>query len=387
LKKHKVLFISSWYPSRINPHLGNFNERTAEAVAQMNDVYVLNIVADDSLDDAPEFLVEQKSNYRQLTVYFPKKSKENLLNKLVKKWRFLRFAKLGFQQINQDWGMPDVVHLNVLYPMGMFAYYLKRKFQLPYIATAHWTGFLQEDNPDWTGLRKFWTNRIAKEAAVVCPVTDHLQLAMRKKGIEANYQVIPNVINETVFYPTQEKVQKTTIDFLHVSTCVDAHKNISGILRTFRKLFDTNPEVRLQIITENNPQDVIDLAQSLGIEHLDFLNVSGPKPQMEVADAMREADCFVLFSNYETFSVVLAESWSCGIPAIYARCGGLTEIANQKLGIRVTTNDETELLEALNDFISKKSEYHFADIIRFSEQFNASNVAQQFNYLYSSLAR
>jgi glycosyltransferase involved in cell wall biosynthesis len=385
LKTHKVLFISSWYPSRINPHLGNFNERTAEAVSQLNDVYVLNIVADDSLVDKPEFVKEHKANYKQLTVYFPKNSKENVLNKLVKKWRFLRFAKLGFNEILEEWGKPDVVHLNVLYPMGMFAYFLKRKFQLPYVATAHWTGFLQEDNPDWTGLRKLWTKRIAKQASLVCPVTEHLQLAMQKKGVEANYQVVPNVVNSDIYYPTKEKSTKSTIDFLHVSTCVDAHKNISGILRAFDELFKLNENVRLHIITENEPDEVVQLAQSIGIDKFDYLKISGPQSQHGVAEAMRYADCFVLFSNYETFSVVLAESWSCGLPAIYSRCGGLTELSNEKLGIQILPKAEKELLTALNFFIAHQANYDPAEIVKFAEQFNAPNVARQFSRLYVSI--
>ena len=45
-----VLFLSSWYPSRVHTTLGNFVNYHANAVAKKNKVNVLYIVADDTID-------------------------------------------------------------------------------------------------------------------------------------------------------------------------------------------------------------------------------------------------------------------------------------------------------------------------------------------------
>ena len=41
--RHKVLFISSWYPNKTEPTAGNFVWRHAEAAALYHDVEVLHI--------------------------------------------------------------------------------------------------------------------------------------------------------------------------------------------------------------------------------------------------------------------------------------------------------------------------------------------------------
>ena len=47
--KHNILFISSWYPSRIMPTDGNFNEKFAEASALYNNVFAIHVVGDSDI--------------------------------------------------------------------------------------------------------------------------------------------------------------------------------------------------------------------------------------------------------------------------------------------------------------------------------------------------
>lgn len=49
--RFKVLFLTSWYPSRIHPIAGIFIKRHAEAVSLYSDVAVLFVTADKSLKD------------------------------------------------------------------------------------------------------------------------------------------------------------------------------------------------------------------------------------------------------------------------------------------------------------------------------------------------
>src|SRR5690554_3026083 len=95
-----------------------------------------------------------------------------------------------------------------------------------------------------------------------------------------------------------------------------------------------------------------------------------------IGEAMRLADSFVLFSNYETFSVVLAEAWTTGIPAIYSQCGGLTEINNVDLGVQIEVGDESALLEALSSF--QKDAYPSEAIIQYAQRFTLISLRSIF---------
>ena len=49
--KYKILFLASWYPSRVNKVLGVFVKRKAEAMTRLCDVALIYVVDDTSLKD------------------------------------------------------------------------------------------------------------------------------------------------------------------------------------------------------------------------------------------------------------------------------------------------------------------------------------------------
>jgi glycosyltransferase involved in cell wall biosynthesis len=100
---------------------------------------------------------------------------------------------------------------------------------------------------------------------------------------------------------------------------------------------------------------------------------------------MRESNCFVLFSNFETFSVVIAEAWSCGIPAIYSQCGGLTEINNPSLGIQVQPKDEIALFEAMKEVVEERTMFSKSEILKQAEAYNEEAVLNKFTSIYDSI--
>jgi glycosyltransferase involved in cell wall biosynthesis len=218
---------------------------------------------------------------------------------------------------------------------------------------------------------------IFKDAKLILPVSEHLGQALQKLNLIEQFQVIHNVVSDTFFYSsTQSKISTAAVRFLHVSSFDDAHKNISGMLSAFGKL---DRDFILHIITEGNENEVWNL--------LNKYNVPKNKcvvEQQQTADgvgrAMRLADCFVLFSNYETFSVVLAEAWSSGLPAIYTQCGGLTEIKNPDLGIQLPLKDESALLKALATF--EKTDYSPFLIAEYAKLFSIKEMQNVFYITY-----
>ena len=75
--KYKILFLASWYPSRVNKVLGVFVKRKAEAMTRHCEVALIYVVDDISLKDKTYDLVSSMDNNVFTTRVYFKKSTNN----------------------------------------------------------------------------------------------------------------------------------------------------------------------------------------------------------------------------------------------------------------------------------------------------------------------
>ena len=204
-KRLHILFLSSWYPSRVFPTNGDFVQRHAEAVHTKHQVSVVHVVTDPDLKQASQVSDETINGIRTIIVYL---RSTNKLNKL-------RLFYSAYMNALKQIGHFDVVHLNVTFPVGILAYYLKRFWRKPYIVTEHWTNYQYPLNEMISPSRKWLTKIIIKNAYTVCPVTSHLGLAMKEFGLKGNYTRIPNIVDTDHFIPTKNTSTDFTIS--HIS--------------------------------------------------------------------------------------------------------------------------------------------------------------------------
>lgn len=378
MRKKRILFLASWYPSRENKSLGNFVQRHAETASRVADVTLIYAVSSNS-SSSIEFDRNIINGVDTLIIYYPKvKSKLPVLKQILSKRKYIDVLRKGFAFLKKEF---DIVHLNETFPAGLFALDLKKKYSLNYVLTVHWTGYL--DHTKSYEKLPFYERSLHKKifsnASLVLPVSDHLGHSLEKLNLIRKYEVVPNVVNVKLFFPPPGKKSNTTTRFLHVSSFDNNHKNVVGMLKAFKNLQDEKSDFILHLITEGDKIEVLNLIEEIGIDPSKCEIEENLRPE-EVADAMRKADCFVLFSNYETFSVVLAEAWMSGIPAIYSQCGGLTEISNPDLGVQVEKNNLKSLTSALLSF--KKSDYPAENIISKSKEFTISQIASRFSDIY-----
>lgn len=376
-----VLFLASWYPSKENSTLGNFVQKHAELANEVAKVDVLYAVESDSVE---EITIDDNiiNELRTVIVYFPSvKSKTPLIRSVIKREAYLLALKKGFRYLDKSYSL---VHLNAVFPGGIFAKWLKKKYKVPYLTTVHWTGFLENHNE--YGVLPFYLKRsfksIFKGASKVFVVSDHLGKSLQKLELIKKYSVLNNVVKSDYFYPEKRKsTNSTSPRFLHISTFNDKHKNISGMLSAFGQL---KKDFSLHLITEGDVDDVWLAIENYKIPK-EKCKVESRVEAREIGEAMRKADCLVLFSNYETFSVVLAEAWTCGLPAIYSQCGGLTEINNPTLGVQVKVKDRNALIEAMEHF--SLNDYDVDAIYNFSDQFSEDNIKKELEKAYLTFSK
>ena len=178
-KKLHILFLCSWYPSRVLPTNGDFIKRHAEAISTLNDVSVLHIISDKTISHST--LVATKDNNVNTFIGYVRYTS----NPLVKYIRFTRMYKKAIRQIASF----DIIHLNVLFPFGILALHQKIFNKIPFIISEHWTGYQSIASKKVSTFHKFIAKKIIRRASIVAPVSKHLQLSMISLK-ESIYQVL-----------------------------------------------------------------------------------------------------------------------------------------------------------------------------------------------------
>lgn len=366
-RKH-ILFISGWYPSRVMPLNGDFVQRHAEAVSLAHNVSVLHIVSDKNSKEKIELTSSTKNGVKTHIAYI-----KYTKNPFQKGLRFFN----AFKRLINKIGAFDVVHLNKLYPFGIFALYLKWTHQKPFIITEHWTGYHLPQAKNISGVELFISKLIGKHAKFICPVSRDLQNSMEEIGISGNYEVVPNVVDVSVFKPKEKENKEFTI--LHVSNMLDPHKNVSGIIQTIKKFASFTENFKL-VLLGNNSMRYRKISEELALStYIDFID---HVPHQEVVGLMQGADVFVLFSNYENLPCVILESFACGVPVISSDVGGISEYFPEDCGFLISPGSQEELLEKLievykNQNFDKEKLHLYA-----KDNFSRSAIAQKFSNLY-----
>lgn len=383
-RRPRVLFWPGWwYPDRRDPLKGIFIRRHAEAVAPLVDLAVLYVSADpDLVKVRHEIDVIADENGLTVRVFFKPLSAPRQLSRVVNAWRYFRSARLGIRELRRRWGKPDIVHLHVNPPAGQVAA-MKVSFpRLPFFFSEHWSGYHSASGGYRGFSRRRLTGWVVRRAQAVLPVSSDLQNKMESQGLKGNYVVIPNAVRTDNFQPAQTCAPGDRFTFLHVSRLAPL-KNVAGILRAAGALHREGYVFRLLIAGEG--EDLPSL-RKLAEEQFDDANMvrfTGSKDESGVADLMRSADCFVLFSDYENLPCVIAEAQACGLPVIATRVGGIPEQVGPGKGLLVEPGDEAGLTRAMTAMIEGSVPFDREEIRRFAvERYGFSAVGESIVNLY-----
>ncbi len=373
MKSKHILFLASWYPSRISPFNGDFVQRHARAVALKNQVSVLFIVKDDELETNYE-IIENQNDVREIIVYY--KGGNSILSKFRKFNAFFKGLKII--------GKFDLVHLNVAHPAGIFALFLKWFKGEKYVLTEHWTVLHPNRFFEFGYFKRLQIKYILKNAEIILPVSSDLGKSILKITGGENFEVIPNVVDVQDFKPNEQKSNQRFV-FLHLSMLSDAHKNISGMLRVAKRLAEEGIEFEFQI-GGNGPLDWIDdyIFENKLEENI---KTFGALSHEEVSVKMAQADCFVLFSNYENQPCVQIEAYASGIPFIGTDVGGISEFLPDNFGFLIPKADEQALYEAMLKAIKSKfatpDEMHQYAVDNFSKEVISEKYDEIYNQIIS----
>lgn len=375
-QKLNILFLSSWYPSRVHNTLGNFVQRHAEAVALLHNVTVLYFAFEKDTTQDPQIEDSVHNRVRSIVVYGKKSFPQ-----ILQKWQ--TFQK-GIDYIETNTEIKfDIIHHNVIWNAGWQAVFLSRRYKIPFIITEHWTSYDLKSRNDQPKFLKSFSKWVTKKSSAICPVSKDLGFKMQNFGLAGNYITVPNVVDTELFVLSEKPKDK--IQYLHVSSLDDRQKNITGILNVWKKISSKNPDIRLVLGGDGPIEHYKSMAKKLEIPN-ESIQFFGEKKPEDIAQLMNESHCLILFSNYENLPVVIVEALASGMFILSTDVGGISEHINSDRGLLIGAGDESGLEKIILD--SKEILQNFEPVESRTyaiEHFNRTSVAQQFDDVYKSV--
>jgi glycosyltransferase involved in cell wall biosynthesis len=343
----KILWLASWYPSEQSPLNGDFIQRHAKAAALFNDVYVIYVEKDKTgkLTKSVKEVFSRHGKLSELVVYYFVNKAWAVFSKLASNYAYRRCYKKAIKDYIHEFGKPDLVHVHVAMKAGIAAVWVKSAYNIPFVVTEHWTGYLPEAKPSILNKPVFFraaTKKIFRNAIGVSAVSKYLAKHLRRFGKQEPV-VIPNVVDTEKFVHTKELIADP-YRFVHISG-LDYQKDPETLFSAFAIASEKQKNIRLDVFGPFNER-IVEMVKSSGLENHVFLH--GEVAQAILAENLRTANALVLPSRFETFGCVIIEANACGVPVIVSDIPVLHEIVQEGLnGNFVKPGDAAQLAETI----------------------------------------
>jgi len=370
----KVLWLTSWYPNKLDSMNGDFIQRHARATSLFCDVHVIHLEPDrqNVLYKKTETSVSKQDNLTEEIVLY-KLSAVPYAAKYFSYRRYITIFKKCIKAYIEQYGKPAIVHVQVPMKAGILALWVKKKYGIAYIVTEHWAIY-NDIAPDAFKKRNFFfrsfTKRILQQAAMFTPVSAALGKAVQQLVAPVPFTPVANVADTCIFtFRKQKNPHNENFVFLHVST-LKHQKNPEGIIKAYSEFLKTHPDALLVMVGgENDTFKTYAASLNIPVQNTLF---TGFVSYSEVAEWMHKSDALLMFSRYENLPCVIIEALCSGLPVISTDVGGVSELLNKSNGLLIQSEDESALLQAMLYMYNNKQ--------KFDGELIAKNAVMLFSY-------
>lgn len=316
--------------------------------------------------------VNELGNLVEIRVYFRKK---------LPLFSYQKAMRRGIEYAEKEFGSFDLAHVHVAYPAGSVA----MTTGLPYLVTEHFSGYHARSGFRWSYGRKRITQRILNYALYVLPVSDHLGKAIRKFGTSTEMQKVSNVVDTSIFYPSASKPEVFT--FLHISTLEERSKNITGILKGFKKLEESGRDFMLKIGGDGDLDELREKIRQYGPSP-EKVEIISRQPLDGIADVMRQSHCLVMFSHFENQPCTILEALCCGLPVISSDVGGIPEVLDKSNGILIPAEADEQFALGLEKMMDTYPQFDPQKISASAANlYSYPQIVQQLSTLYFNVLK
>lgn len=370
-----MLFVTPWYPTKEEPSSGIFVREHARAAAISSDVSVLHLAGSaDALGCEEVTDPEVTAGIPTWRVWHGALPVPRT-DVFAQTWALNR----AITWLRKERGIiPQIIHAHV-FLAGFPSVVVGRLKRLPVVVSEHYSAFPLRTLA-WHDLLKA---RITfKLADRVLPVSSMLKDSIEACGIQASFQVVPNVVDTDLFFPS-ESLKSSTPTILYVGHLYE-EKGIGDLLAALGEPTLLSQDWQLVVIGAGSQDRWRAAASKMGIAaRVEFV---GPIPKMEVGEWMRNSAALVIPSWLETQSVVLLEAMASGLPVIATEVDAITEGLLEGGGVQFPARDRAALAGRLVEFLDgnhRLGNPFLAHSVR--ERYGLEQVGQTLDLIYEEI--
>lgn len=379
-RRLNILFITPWYPVDGRPD-GSFVQDLARAVHLHNEVAVLHHAGKEPTLRRIWRMNQDRQAAAQgafpvYRFYYREAPLPNTSFALFGAWSLLGAVR---QLIRQGY-RPDLLHVHE-YPFAVPALLLRRLYGMPVVITEHSSTFLKRS---LTGAQSRLARFAFRHADCVLPVSRALQTAIEGYGMKANFTIVPNVVDTTIFHPAPAPKAASPKRLLFVGLLDPLHKKgIPHLLQALAQL--PRRDWHLDLVGDGPARTEYEtLAATLGLRTQ--VTFHGYQAKLRVAELMRASHLFVLPSVVETFGVVLIEALASGLPVVATQTAGPSELISAEVGMLVPPGDVDALATAINTMLDQHLTYAPQALAAYAHRhFGYAPVSHRLDGLYRTL--
>jgi len=372
-RRLKILFIPTWYPSKDNPVNGIFIKEYANAVSIYNEVTIIYSKREKQYKRKIYDSVE--NNIRTITTSYKKLfiPKTSLFIYIINIFR-------SFRKLKKEGWIPDIINAHI-FVAGLPAIFLSKIYKIPLVISEHWSYFPLKK---LKFLERIIAKFVMKRAKLILPVSNDLKKSIQDHGIKNKFNIIPNVVDTKLFYPSKKSINRPKKKILFVALLTEI-KGITYLLRAIAQLKQRRQDFILDIVGNGpNKKRYKNLAMELNLK--DIVKFHGQEKKLKIAERMKSCDFFVQPSLYETFCVVCIEAMACGKPVIGTQIPAFKEKINEERGILVLPRDSESLAKAIDYMLDHYNEYDPEKISKYIKgNFSYEIVGKKLNDIYQKI--
>jgi len=372
----KVLFLTASYPTPESPGAGIFVREHARAAALHADVAIAHIARD---DDVRRIHVEDGGDdeFPSVRVRYPAAPLpvSYAANVAAAAIAYRRLGRLGFE--------PDVIHAH-FFLAGAPAIVLGRLRRKPVVITEQWSVFLPDDPMTLSPLMRRVARFAFEHADVVMPVSEALRDGIRATGANANFRIVPNVVDTSRFHPGVEPPHDGGPHTLIGVGNLYSAKGWEDLLDAL-PLVRERHDVRLEIYGDGVLRSALeDQARRVGVDGV--VTFHGWRPKDEVAARLRSSELFVMTSRYDSNPCALIEALATGTPVVGTAVGGIPEMVTAESGVLAEPGRPASIAAAIDAALERG--WDRAQIAEGAHaRYGAERVGADFASIYEDVVR
>jgi glycosyltransferase involved in cell wall biosynthesis len=376
-KNLHILVLSSWYPNVTAPASGIFIQRFVKWISKYFTVSVIFIKSQEGIE-ASYFEENYEDGFHEIIAYYPAPTG------LLKRFKQIALYKSVLDEaIKKLKSQPDLIHAHVSYPKGKEFEYVATKLKVGYIIHEHSSDFSDYEQRRWSTFKKQLIVSTLRKARLVIAVSPFLEKQILKVEPHLVHTILPLPVDLDLFYPEKRIAKRDNYTFIHVSGLDEKFKNVKGIVEAFSRVKKNYPQAALKIVTDGESDYLQEFMEEHGIS--EGIEIIENLSHEAVAQTYRDSDCFVLFSEFETYSCVLIEALSSGLQIITTQVGIAHDLDDRIIQI-VPRQDIHALTTAMeNRILTATTESYRKDLTNAAKQFAQQEVLEQLKIIYSNV--